>query len=700
MADSKDSRIKSNTARRRVLPTRSWRVPDIFWLRQHGETLLGRQVDGTLELVTLAMLFVAAIFFAAQWELWTMIQAPFLLKVIFATGLTGLMMLLERSVIVYDKRRGGSSRIVGARLALIVVLAMIHALPLMMMAFHVEIDADLAKQALEQREPLLENARTKAHEKADAAFSRVSADKSREAQEISARRATERATLEAAVKDAEAKLSDEIQGKGSAAGAGYKGIARGLQIQVDAAKAKLADFDAVTAASIRDAAGPLDTQRAHYAQKLEDELSAIERMPSVELAQIYGGTYSAPDGLLSQLLTLYGVLVRGGPAAILLAIMLWAVMTIAELVLVFIKFNAFDAMMDAYFWLRAQLIARNDDVEESLLTAAHAGDALALEDLRFAATERPELRDDIERIEEAHAAAVARHAPPAVRRLEITPEGPVPQLAPLTNGAAPAVDLKTGRDEIPAGTFMGPEPKIAPPSSMAPPAPEPAPAVASVPVAALTEEELADDARIVKSLQNTRAETTVTNMEGAPLAGEPAPVTASAIDGVEDLPDSSLELLPADPPAPDASASTGDTLATTEASASTETKDGDDGLDHPWFIKADSGDAPELASTVRPLEAEVFWVDEPGDTLASRSLPSADPVALVVTGNGVDPVDLSTGTVPRDGGIVMPPPEPLPDLAPPAVMVVGAEPVLADPLDAPPLPSMLGSKSTPPIGEA
>jgi len=350
-------------------------------------------------------------------EGWALRVLPF----IFA----GMVILLDRGILTMDSPSGGKRlRVVVARVSMLVVLALITAVPVEMRVFGPEIDRAIAAAEKVKIDQIREGAKVYEqglHEKrlasSEAALSGNPEDvvtrRKAEREAVVAQQTIDRKEITDRLSAKSREVRDEVRrGRYSGRGGGYGDGTRLLREQEADIRAELRQFDADARQQLSDfdtetermrtAAVQTGTdERARLATELDEKLHDIEVMEPETLAAAYGGDFKEPNGFLAryrillatveapdQVMYLWGMVSRN-------EIIVWGcrlVMITFGLAVLFIKFVMTSPETTAYFSLRAQAVEGNEEARRIVRMLALTGNRDAILTLRMLAREDGEAR--------------------------------------------------------------------------------------------------------------------------------------------------------------------------------------------------------------------------------------------------------------------------------------------------------------------
>lgn len=384
---------------------------DPFRLRQYGKNMLSDSVRLNLDMYSLLLLFSLAFELFAWSNMWgySGIEGMALraLPVIFA----GMVILLDRGILVMDDPHGGKRlRVIFARMSMLLLLAMITAIPVELRVFAPEIDRVILDAEKVQVDAIREKARASEIDLAKQQKVASASVVTSQPQDVVERRQTERAALvaqqtadrreiTARLTNARESVAEEVERRSKERKTrGGSGVtAAELRSQASQTREELESFSKVSREQLKDFDTETERMRSEAAEKgvseisrrdlaLAEKLQAIEAMSSSQVAMAYGGEYEQPNGFLARYRTLL-TLVEGDRKNQMIVWGCRLVMIVFGLSVMIVKFAMTSSETMAYYSLRAQALSGNRDAVRVFIAEALVGDKEAIAILRKVASE-------------------------------------------------------------------------------------------------------------------------------------------------------------------------------------------------------------------------------------------------------------------------------------------------------------------------
>ncbi len=398
-------------------------MKDPFRLQTYGDSMRTLQVKRDQQGSTIVL--TTAFFFCliAWWLLFSYTGLNLLFRVVFSVGFAVMEIVIDRFINVsHDKGGWRTWGTIAIRGLLILFLASLNAVPIELQVFAPEIDDVIHDREVAK----LDVIRAKALKDAEALVDRQTAAKTAtltgSTKDAVARRAEERAKIEARRPEILARLSaksDELAaevGNGVRTGkTGYGPAAKALKVEVDAIRQEIIElddrltaFDAATAVLHTSSVGETAKQHAADVVALDYERARITALTPEALVAEFGGEYKEPDGFMAR----YKILLEivhgdGAPGWTSNQIVYWgckALMTAFGIMLLVVKYGMMSVFTKSYYSPYKQALGGDPDSRRLMrLLAQKDKDPEAIEVLALIA--------ENERAEAEAAQAVANPTP-------------------------------------------------------------------------------------------------------------------------------------------------------------------------------------------------------------------------------------------------------------------------------------------------
>lgn len=392
----------SNLKERGLVPKRS-----PFTLRRYGDTLLSDTVKLELGLFTVVLVMVAYFELFAWSAMWGLTGVGCWWAITLSLIFAFMVVILDRAILTMDDQGGrGRWAVIFGRLALLLGIALVNSIPVELLIFSPEINQIIGTAEKTRVDEIRAAARATELELARERMGSINESVDGQADDVTNRRAVERADLVAGqradrtdiVRRLEAKgqeLADEI-GKGLRTGRPGDGpAARSLRAQYaqleaelaaneQSARQQLVDFDNRTE-DMRSGTAKIGLdEQARREAELDSTLQAVAIMPADELARNYGGTYWEPNGFMARFRILESIVNQPVPKGYWISpdrAVVWGtriVMVFFGLCILLLKFLMVSSETRTYFSETAQALKGNPQALDAVRVRAKNGDREAV----------------------------------------------------------------------------------------------------------------------------------------------------------------------------------------------------------------------------------------------------------------------------------------------------------------------------------
>ncbi len=392
---------------------------DPFRLRVNGETLLSGHVKIVLGLLSILVIAEIAFELFAWSSMWGYSLSG-VLALTISSAFTYLTFYITVAILTMDDSNKEKVReVIRARFGMLMLIAMVTAIPAELRFFHSEIEKHIVAKETASVDVIREKAKTFEIAKADKRTVTSETSLSGGDDDVVARRATERKDLVASQKSDRVEITKRLDAKsddlareiGAGSRSGRRGdgsVAAALRRQereireelkaFDAlARTQLTEFDATTEQMRTGAVSTATEERTRLATDLDDTLLHIEAMTPSELAANYGGDWQQSRGFMDELHAYLTILrepdldengkvidqwfTNNQKISAIVALM----MVLFGLGIVFVKSYLISKPTQRYFSQRAQALAGNVAAIEMIRGEAKEGDKDAIRVLRVLA---------------------------------------------------------------------------------------------------------------------------------------------------------------------------------------------------------------------------------------------------------------------------------------------------------------------------
>ncbi len=405
---------------------------DPFRLRVNGETLLSGHVKIVLGL--LSILVVAEIAFEQfAWSSMWGYSLSGVLALVISSAFTYLTFYITVAILTMDDSNREKVRaVIRARLGMLMLIAMVTAIPAELRFFHSEIEKYISAKETVSVDVIREKAKAFELAKADKRTTTSEVSLSTGDDDVVARRTDERKAMVASQKSDRLELTKRLDAKsddlareiGAGSRSGRRGdgsVAAALRRQEreireelkafdEAARGQLKEFDATTEQMRTGAVATATEERTRLATDLDDTLLRIEAMTPIELAANYGGDWKQSRGFMDELRAYLTILrepdldengmvidqwfTNNQKISAVIALM----MVLFGLGIVLVKTHLISKPTQRYFSQRAQALEGNMDAIAVIRGEAKEGDKDAIRVLRVLAPTNETVAQDLRRL--------------------------------------------------------------------------------------------------------------------------------------------------------------------------------------------------------------------------------------------------------------------------------------------------------------